>query len=110
AWLYEGPQAALDLSWEGIDFAQRRGLTAMAEGMAAGQTTILTELGRIEEALTDATSLADRLEQAGDINFTDPRSLQLRLLAEQGRHEQAPSPERMLKAARDSGHQSMMVV
>jgi len=103
AWLYEGPQAALDLSREGIDFCQRRGITEWAEIMAGGQTPILAELGQIEEALTDAARLADRLEQTGNINFTDPRSLQLRLLTEQGRHEQAPDPEPMLKAARDSG-------
>jgi tetratricopeptide (TPR) repeat protein len=108
AWLYEGPQAGLDLSREGIDFCQRRGLTEIAEAMAGGQTPILAELGRIEEALTDAARLADRLEQAGDINFTDPRSLQLRLLAERGQHEQAPSPEPLLKAARDSGQPQWM--
>ena len=107
AWLYEGPQAALDLNREGIDFSQRRGLTEVAEFMAAGQTPALAELGRIEEALTDAARLADQLEQAGDINFVDPRSLQLRLLAEQGRHDQAPSPEPLLKAARASGQPHM---
>jgi class 3 adenylate cyclase/tetratricopeptide (TPR) repeat protein len=108
AWVYEGPQAALELGREGIEFAQRRGLTEVAELMAAGQTPILAELGRTEEALSDAARLADQLEQAGDINFTEPRSLQLRLLTEQGRHEQAPSPEPMLKAARDSGQPQMM--
>src|SRR5216683_1946855 len=82
----------------------------MAEFMAAGQTPALAELGRIEEALTDAARLADRLEQAGDINFVEPRSLQLRLLAEQGRHEQAPSPEPLLKAARDSGEPQFMAM
>jgi tetratricopeptide (TPR) repeat protein len=110
AWLYEGPQACLDLSREGIEFAQRRGLTEMAEFMAAGQLPSLAELGRIEEALTDAARLADRLEQAGDINFTDPRSLQLRLLAAQGRHEQAPSPEPMLTVARASGQPQLMAI
>ncbi len=53
AWLYEGPEAALDLDREGIDFCQRRGLTEMAEFMAAGQLPSLAELGRTEEALSE---------------------------------------------------------
>ncbi|MGZ4411396.1 MAG: hypothetical protein ACXVY8_04610, partial [Gaiellaceae bacterium] len=101
-WMYEGPQANLDLLREGIEFAQRRGITELAEFMAAGQPTLLAELGRIEEALAEA-SVADRLEEAGDVGFIDPRSLQLRLLAERGEHVRTPSPEPMLKAARDSG-------
>jgi tetratricopeptide (TPR) repeat protein len=110
AWMYEGTQASFDLSREGIEFAQRRGLTEMAEGMAGGQPPILADLGRTEEAISDATRLADRLEQAGDITFVESRSLQLRLLAEQGRPEQAPSPEPMLEAARDGGQPQWMAV
>jgi class 3 adenylate cyclase/tetratricopeptide (TPR) repeat protein len=102
-WMYDGPQAALDFSHEGIEFCQRRGVTEMVESIAGAQTPFLAELGHIEEALTDAARLADLQEQRGDINFCDPRSLQLRLLAERGQHEQAPSPEPLLKAARNSG-------
>ena len=103
AWLYEGPQAALDLNAEGIEFCERRGLILWAETLAAGQTPYLAELGKIEQALGEAASLADRLEQTGDVNFVEPRALQLRLLTEQGRHQQAPSPDPMLNAARGSG-------
>jgi class 3 adenylate cyclase/tetratricopeptide (TPR) repeat protein len=110
AWLYDGPQANLDLVREGIEFSQRRGLTETAEFMAAGQPAPLAELGRTDEALADAARLAARLEQAGNIGFIDPRSLQLRLLAERGEHDQAPDPEPMLEAARDSGQLSMMAI
>jgi class 3 adenylate cyclase/tetratricopeptide (TPR) repeat protein len=103
AWLYEGPQASLDISREGIEFCRRRGLHLMAETMAGGDAVLLAETGRSEEALSEAAPLADRLENAGDLSFVDPRSLQLRLLTEQGRHQQAPSPEPMLKTARDGG-------
>jgi class 3 adenylate cyclase/tetratricopeptide (TPR) repeat protein len=108
ALLYEGPRAALDLFREGIEFCQRRGLTEMAEFMAAAQPSSLAELGRAEEALADAARLADQLEQAGNVAFIEPRSLQLRLLVEHGRHEQAPSREPMLKTARDSGEPQQM--
>jgi tetratricopeptide (TPR) repeat protein len=101
--MYDGPQAALDFSREGIEFSQRRGVTEMVESMAGAQTPFLAELGDIEEALKDAARLADLQEQRGDINFVDPRSLQLRLLADRGEHEQAPSLKPLLKAARNSG-------
>jgi hypothetical protein len=107
---YEGPLACLALEREGIEFAQRRGLTEVAELMAGGQTPILAELGQIEEALTDAAATADRLEPTGNIAFVEPRSLQLRLLANRGQHEQAPNPEPLLKAARDSGEPQWMAL
>jgi hypothetical protein len=78
--------------------------------MAGGMTPILAELGQTEQALTDAARLADRLEHAGNIDFTEPRSLQIRLLIEQGRHDQAPDPEPLLQAARDGGHPPYMAV
>jgi class 3 adenylate cyclase len=101
-WLYQGPQASLALLGEGIEFARRRGISEMAEFMAAGQRSYLAQTGQIEQALTDARRLADQLQQAGNIQFVDPRSLQLRLLTEQGQ-QQAPDPQPMLEAARDSG-------
>lgn len=105
---YEGPQAALDLSREGEEFARRRGLTEVAKYMAGGQTSSLADLGLTDEAVTTAARHADQLEQAGDVTFIDPRSLQLRLLAERGQHERAPSLEPLLQAARDSGEPQLI--
>lgn len=101
--LYQGPQASLTVGREGIEFARQRGISGVAEFMAAGRPSLLAETGQIEQVLTDAARLADQLEQAGDVGFFDPRSFQLRLLTEQGRQQQAPDPQPMLKAARDSG-------
>lgn len=109
-WLYEGPQAVVDLRREGIEFAQRRGLTILVDYMGSGQTLSLAELGRIEDALTDAALLADRAEQASSVSFVFSRSVQLRLLAERGQHDQAPDPEPMLMAARDSGEPQFMAM
>jgi class 3 adenylate cyclase/tetratricopeptide (TPR) repeat protein len=102
-WLYEGPQASLDVLQEGIDFSLRRGIADAAESMAAGKPPILAEVGRVQQALADAVPLADRLQRAESIAFTEPRSLQVRLLAERGEHDQAPAPEPLLAAARDTG-------
>jgi class 3 adenylate cyclase/tetratricopeptide (TPR) repeat protein len=107
-WLYEGPQAIVDLRREGIEFAQRSGITAVVDTMSSGQMWFLAELGRIEDALRDAALLADRAEQASSVSFVFSRSVQLRLLAECGRHAEAPDPEPMLMAARDSGEPQLM--
>jgi tetratricopeptide (TPR) repeat protein len=110
AWLYEGPQATTELLLEGIEFSRRRGLTEMAEFMAGGLPAPLADLGHTTEALTDATRSADQLEQAGNVMFTDSRSVQIRLLVERGQADQAPSPEPLLKAARDSGQPQIMTM
>jgi tetratricopeptide (TPR) repeat protein len=101
--LYEGPQASLDLCREGIEFCQRRGLHLSAETLAGGLTPYLADLGQTDQAVAEATPVADQLEQVGDIAFIEPRAIQVLLLTEQGSREWAPSPEPMLKAARDSG-------
>ena len=106
--LYEGPQAELDLYAEAIDFSRRRGLTNAAEGMAGIRTDCMALVGQTERALTEATETADRLEAVGSIAFIAPRSLQLRLLAERGNHAQAPDPEPLLAAARNSGDPQRM--
>jgi len=103
SWRYEGPQAALAACREGIDFCERRGIAEFALGIAAMSATFLAELGHSEQALAEAVPLAERLEAAGDIFFTEPRSLQLRLLAERGAHEQAPTSDKLLATARESG-------
>jgi class 3 adenylate cyclase len=103
SWQYEGPQAALAACREGIDFSEWRGIAELTLAIAAMSTTFLAELGEAAHALAEAEPLAERLEAAGDLNFTEPRAVQLRLLAERGAQEHAPSPDALLAAARASG-------
>jgi hypothetical protein len=103
AWQYEGPRAALAACREGIEFCERRGITEQALGISALSTTFLAETGEAERALAEAEPLAERLQAAGSISFTEPRSLQLRLLAERGAHEQAAAADELVTAARESG-------
>jgi class 3 adenylate cyclase/tetratricopeptide (TPR) repeat protein len=107
-WLYEGPESAFTLTAEGIEFSRRRGLTVWADLIAGGQTPFLAETGQIEQALIEATASADRLEAVGSIAFVEPRSLQLRLLTEQGNQQHAPDPEPLLGAARDTSEPQFM--
>ena len=102
-WFYQGPRAALDANEEGTAFSERRGITEVALHMRAGRLFSLAELGQTEQALAEVGPLADRLEAAGDIEHIPMRALQLRLLAERGTPEQAPAPDTLVSAARDTG-------
>ena len=103
AWQYEGPRAGLAACRDGIDFCERRGITEYALNIAAQSMTFLGETGESERALVEAGPLADRLVLAGSIGFTEPRSQQLRLLAECGMHQQAPAPDELIERARENG-------
>jgi class 3 adenylate cyclase len=102
-WQYEGPKAALAACRDGIDFCERGGITEFVLSIGAMSTTFLAELGQAAQALAEAEPIAERLQAAGDIYFTEPRSVQLRLLAERGAHEQAPSVDELVARARESG-------
>jgi len=106
-WQYEGLQSALDACQEGIHFCERRGITEFAFGIAAMSTTFLAELGQPEQALAEAVPLAERFEAAGDITSTEPRSVQLGLLAERGAHAHAPAVDELLAMAREAGQPQM---
>ena len=110
SWQYEGPQAALEACREGIDFSERRGITEYALGIAGMSATFLAELGQPEQALAEAVPAVERLEAAGNIVSTEPRSLQVRLLAERSAHEQAPYADELVLRARESGEPQMIAV
>jgi predicted ATPase/class 3 adenylate cyclase len=107
SWQYEGPQAPLAACREGIDFCERRGITEVALAIAAMSPTFLAEHGLAAQALAEAEPAAERLEAAGDIGFSEPRSLQLRLLAERGAPERAPATDEFVARARESGEPQM---
>jgi len=102
-WAYEGPQAALDVCREGLDFCRRRGITEFALSISAMITTFLAELGWTGQALTEAKAEAERLLAAGHIDFLEPLSVHVRLLVERGEHDHAPAVDELVAAARESG-------
>jgi class 3 adenylate cyclase/tetratricopeptide (TPR) repeat protein len=66
-WLVEGPQAALEVCEEGVDFAERRGLSEAAMWLRASTLGPLLDLGRWEEAVTLADeAIAWDLAHGGD--------------------------------------------
>jgi class 3 adenylate cyclase/tetratricopeptide (TPR) repeat protein len=105
---YEGPQAALDALREAVAFCERRGTAEFALNTRAATLYTLAELGQTQQALDGIGLLADRVQAAGDIAFTDWRGLQLRLFAECGSSDLAPDPDELVTAARDIGLRSMI--
>ena len=101
-WSYQGPRAALDVFGEAIAFCERRGIAEMVLQTRSSIPTALAELGHTEQALAEAGPLADRIEAGGDMSFVATRALQVRLLAECGAPEEAPTPE-LVAAARGIG-------
>jgi tetratricopeptide (TPR) repeat protein len=102
-WQYEGPQTALAACREGIDFCRRRGIAEIELGLVSMSLGFLAELGRPEQALSEAEPLAERLHEAGAILFVEPRALQLHLLSERGDHEHAANPNELVARVRDNG-------
>jgi class 3 adenylate cyclase/tetratricopeptide (TPR) repeat protein len=110
-WPYEGPQAALELCREGIDFCERRGIAEIALFIGGSSLTYLAELGRPEQALAEARPLFERAEAAGMAVASDARALELRLLAERGEGlQELSSVERLVASARETGQPQMLAV
>jgi tetratricopeptide (TPR) repeat protein len=110
SWFHEGPQAALTTARDGIAFCERRGITESALGITLMTSTFLADLGQVEQALENAGRLADRLQDGGFVEFVEPRSLQLRLLADRGDHELAPPADELVVAARESGEPQLIAL
>jgi class 3 adenylate cyclase/tetratricopeptide (TPR) repeat protein len=102
AWQYEGHQAGLAALRDGADFCERRGIVELALGIASERLHHIAALGRTDEALAEARPLAERMQAAGGVGSIEPRSVQLRLLAERGEHEHAPAADELLAKARES--------
>ena len=102
-WQYEGPPAALELSGEGIDFCERRGIAGMVLSIAGMRLTFLAACGRSEDALADVESVAAQAEAAGAVTFIEARSVQLGLLDKRGEGGQADVAEQLSATARETG-------
>ena len=98
-----GPTAALKVSEEGIAFCEARGMSELALRDRGLTLQIVADLGRTEEALAEAGSIADRIQASGDKDFTEIREVQLRLLAECGTPRESPELQAFVAAVRAFG-------
>ena len=99
----EGPQAAIAAYDEANAFCERRGIADVALQNRSSIPELLSDLGRTEEALTEASLVAEPLEASGDMAWIDMRALRLRLLCECGSSERAGDVDELVEAARETG-------
>ena len=84
-WLVEGPDAALAVCEDGVDFAERRGLSEAAMWLRASTLGPLLDLGRWDEAVTLADeAIAWDLAHGGDYLAIGCRRYVTLILAWQG--------------------------
>jgi tetratricopeptide (TPR) repeat protein len=107
---YEGPAVALATCLEGAEFAERRGIAEFALGLRGQSASYLIDLGRTDEALEQATESAARADAAGAVpELIETRTVQLRVLAERGRHDDArPAAEELIEIARTGGESQQL--
>jgi class 3 adenylate cyclase/tetratricopeptide (TPR) repeat protein len=88
-WVFEGPEASLEVMQTGIGFAQARGLAEMVDGMKPGTLDTLIDRGEFNEALEVAAGLVERLEAGEDVwDLVVVRAAQTRILAIRGQAAQ----------------------
>jgi class 3 adenylate cyclase/tetratricopeptide (TPR) repeat protein len=106
---YEGPEAAVNASREGIDFCERRGIREFALTIAAKSLRYLAERGlseqTAEQTVREAESLAEQAEIGGNFPALNAaRSVHLRLLAQRGDGARAiAAAEDVAVRAREAG-------
>ena len=110
-WEYEGPAAALDLCGEGIAFCRHRGIAEVAAFIEAMRLTLLAANGRADEALADASSVAQLAEAASDApTLIEARSVQLSLLGDRGGQPELGAAIKLAAAARVTGQPAMLAM
>ncbi len=101
-WTCHGPPLAFEACNDTIAFCDRRGIADVGLQNRSSLPQLLAELGRTEEALTEAGLIAEPLEASGDMSWISLRTLQLALLAERGSTEQALDVDELVEAARQT--------
>jgi class 3 adenylate cyclase/tetratricopeptide (TPR) repeat protein len=100
---YDGPEAALAVAREGVEFSERRGIAEVKLHLSGQLLDYLAAAGRPTEALAESDPLAAKLEAAEAIGWINVLSVQLRLLAERGEPERvAGNAERLAAASRET--------
>ena len=81
-WVFEGPEAYLEVLREGIAYAKPRGLTAALDILMLSSLDALVNTGQHEEALALVAQMALRLEESGDMfGLLAVRAAQIRVFA-----------------------------
>ena len=84
-WLFQGPDAALEVFREGIAYAEARGLTELLDGLTQSTLDALVDTGEHDGAFALASEMAPRLEASGAVyDLAGVRAAQTRMFALRG--------------------------
>jgi class 3 adenylate cyclase/tetratricopeptide (TPR) repeat protein len=108
----DGPARSLTAFEQGIAFSEQRGLTEMAAHLAGNRPEHLAALGRTQEALDQAATLAAAAEASGDTQtLTELRAVELTTQLNQGNTDDASSrADWLLDTARELASADSSVV
>jgi class 3 adenylate cyclase/tetratricopeptide (TPR) repeat protein len=101
----EGPARSLSAFEAAIAFCEQRGLREAERLLATNRPGLLAELGRTDEALADAESLAAMLEASGQIaDLVEVRGVELAVQQACGRKPERVRVDWLLETARGISH------
>jgi tetratricopeptide (TPR) repeat protein len=108
----EGPARSLTAFEQGLAFSEQRGLTEMAAQLAGNCPDLLVDLGRTQEALDQAATLAAAAEASGDTQtLIELRAVELTTQLNQGHTDDATSrADWLLDTARELASADLSVV
>jgi class 3 adenylate cyclase/tetratricopeptide (TPR) repeat protein len=101
----EGPVPSIELYRQGIEFAERRGISEIALWISVEMASPLIRTGALDEALALAERLTPVFEAAGTVNgLVRSRCMTALVLAYKGRFAEAMEPiDRAVEAAASAG-------
>ncbi|HEY8953593.1 MAG TPA: hypothetical protein VIP78_13675, partial [Candidatus Dormibacteraeota bacterium] len=82
--MVEGPASSLAVAREGVDFAERRGMSEMAVNIACSSLQTMYDTGDWDEALAGAPALTARAAAGGAVDEVLARSTEISILAQRG--------------------------
>jgi tetratricopeptide (TPR) repeat protein len=101
----EGPASSLAAFDDGISFCQQRGLVEGERLLGGNRPVLLAELGRVDEALSEAARLGQLLEAGGQLtDLAEVRSVELLIATARGIRPEVASVEALLHSANQSRH------
>jgi class 3 adenylate cyclase/tetratricopeptide (TPR) repeat protein len=110
AWQHEGPQAALVLCGDGVQFSERRGIAEMANQIAIMRLTILASCGHSVHELADLETVAVQAEATGFVISIEARSVQLGLRGKGGARTPEDAADQLVARARESGEPQLIAM
>ena len=100
-----GPARSLEGLDDGIVFCRQRGLVEGERTLQANRPILLAELGRVDEAVSEAASVGAALDAVGQMmDLTEVRAVALLVETERGNRTSDASVAALFEAAKETRH------